>query len=165
MNYRLNTPAIIIVVLFILLAAGLFGYTLMKSKDAKIAEETPTVQPQPETNNLPDRARIITAKHDYTDGVHAIAGEIEVPTPCDRLTAETFFVEGNKRNVELQFKTTNESEGECVQAVTPARFKVEFEAPEDAAISATLDGEGIVLNLVEVPEGEDLDSFSEFIKG
>ena len=162
MNYRLNTPAIVVLVLFLLLAVGLFGYTYMNSQKEELLVEEPdtTMEEEPA-----DTARILTAKHDFSDGTHVVAGELDMPTPCERLTVEPFFVDGDTSNVELHFQTINESEEACAQVITPARFKVEFAAPESAAISATLNGESVVLNLVDIPEGEDLESFDEYIKG
>lgn len=149
-----------------LLALGFFAYLWMGPKEDPEAG-APVGGALEGEQNAPDRAQIITAKHDYVDGLHAVAGEIPLPTPCEKLDAEAFFVEGNNANVEIQFTTTNLSEGDesCAQVITPARFKVEFEGPEDAAISATLNGEGAVLNLVPLPEGKNLDEFSEFMKG
>ena len=167
MNYRLNTQAIVIAAIFIILAIALFIFTINKARtgDEKVATDEITETGPADT--APGSARIITAKHDFEDGMHTIAGTVDVPTPCDRLEAEPFFVEGDKTNVEIRFKTINQSAEDeaCAQVITPARFKVEYEAPEEAVASATLNDESVVLNLIEVPEGEDLDSFSEFIKG
>lgn len=108
---------------------------------------------------------IITAKHSFSDGVHIVAGEVEMPTPCDLLESEVVVMESFPEQVLINFKTINQSEGLCAQVITPARFKVEFSASEGASISATLNGERVILNLIEAREGEDLDDFEIFIKG
>lgn len=162
---RTNTKAIVTVLVLLIAAAGVFGYTWYQGRQDTRATPASTSTPQ-EPQRQEQDARIITAQHAFSDGEHTIAGELDVPTPCHLLETETFFIEGDPRKVELRFTTSVvESDEVCAQVITPARFKVTFEAPQDAAISATLDGEPVVLNLVDVPQGESLDEFEVFIKG
>lgn len=160
---RINKPAMYAVGLFVLLAIILFGFIVTKNQGNELAEEVMTNEP---AEQVSDTAMIVTAKHDYVDGKHIYAGNLDLPTPCHILRHDVVFLDEENMNAEIQFTSSvDDPESVCAQVINTVPFKVEFEAPEDAAISATLNGEGIVLNAVPVPDGEDIDSFSEFIKG
>ncbi len=158
MNYRINTTALTAVTLLVLVALGLFGYTyFLLPEKVEAPEQTETASPR-------ESDVVVTAQHQFSEGVHTIAGEFGVPTPCHRLEAETFVAEGGEIEVRLLTVLMDGSET-CAQVITPARFKVTFEAPEDIKIRALLDGARVGFNLIPVPEGESLDSFDVFIKG
>ena len=106
----------------------------------------------------------ITAKHQYDSGMHIVAGEIEVPTPCHLLETDVIIRESFPEQVEVQFTVSTQAEI-CAQVITPARFKVEFNASENARISGTLNGKPVVLNLISAGSEENLDEFELFIKG
>ena len=107
---------------------------------------------------------VVTAKHAYKNGVHTIAGEVPLPTPCHLLTAET-AVSPDKKQVVLQL-ASQVKEGEmCAQVITNARFKVTAKADQKASIIATLNGQQVTLNLIEAGPNEDLDNFELYIKG
>ena len=166
MNYRLNTPALYTLGVFLVLAFILFGFIVMRQNSEK--KEADNRESAAAKEQVPEEkaGKIITAKHDYLDGKHIIAGTMDLPTPCHILRHEVVFLNEDKSEVEVRFTSSVEDpEKVCAQVIYPTPFKVEFEGPEKVAISATLNGEPIVLNLVEVPEGEDIESFSEFIKG
>jgi len=154
MNYRINSTALTLVVLLVLVAAALFVYTLVSAP----TEEPVVVEEVVEEEMV---EQLITAKHQYVDNVHTIAGTAEVPTPCHRLVLEPFFIGENE--VEIRFNTFLEGD-ECAGEPFSAPFRVSFEAPEDVAITATWDGAPVRLNLVPVEEGETLDD-ELFIKG
>jgi hypothetical protein len=154
MNYRISRTALTLVVLLVLVVAALFVYTLISAP----TEEPVFVEQEPVATQ---EERLITAKHQYKDGVHTIAGTAEVPTPCHRLILEPFFVGENE--VEVRFSTFLEGE-ECPGEPFQAPFQVSFEAPEDVTISATWDGAPVRFNLVPVAEGESLDD-ELYIKG
>jgi len=107
---------------------------------------------------------VITAKRAYQSGTHTIAGEIPMPTPCHVLAASaTSTNDGTKAFIEF---TSSMSGAEmCAQVITPARFKVSVKANKDAEISATLNGQEVVLNLIEAGPNENLDDFELYIKG
>ena len=120
-----------------------------------------------EKTDLIDKGRpdiTITAKHQYKDGMHIIAGETDMPTPCHILDWDTIVAESFPEQVTINFSLTTMADA-CTQVITPTRFKVEFTASEEASIVATLNGEEIVLNLIEANPDEDLDNFELFIKG
>lgn len=155
--------AIITIIVIILLIVGItYAITGFDgSEDSSNNTNVPT-----STNERTEERediRTITAKHEFADGTHTVAGEIDMPTPCDLLEVEAEVV--NPRSAVLHFTTVNESEGACAQVITPQRFKTSFEADENADITATFGGDRARLNLIDVPEGETLDDFEVFIKG
>lgn len=116
-----------------------------------------------ETEGRPDVT--VNAKHQYKDGTHIIAGEIDMPTPCHLLDWSVVGADDTPPAIySIDFTLTSEAEV-CAQVITPSRFKVEFEGPADAEIQATLNGDEVVLNLIEAGPNEDLEEFELFIKG
>jgi hypothetical protein len=155
MEYRINTRIIILVAVLVLVAIGLFTYTLVS---APAPEETPIVTEQkPQQEEV-----IITARHQYVEGIHTIAGSASVPTSCHRLVPTPFILEDGT-TVEIRFTTLLEGE-ECPVGLTDVPFRVTFEAVEDVTIRATLDGAPVRLNLVPVGPGETLED-ELYIKG
>jgi hypothetical protein len=107
---------------------------------------------------------VITAKHAYKNGVHIIAGEIPLPTPCDILES-TAIASTDKKQVVVQFISSVKSGEVCAQIITPARFKVTATAEKNAALTATLNGQTVSLNLIDAGPNENLDNFELYIKG
>lgn len=158
MEYRLNKTAIGLVAALLVIAAGLFIYTFVSApeatEEAVSGEYTAASVPAPQ---------LITAKHRYSEGVHTIAGSVELPTPCHRVSAEPFFVDGTS-TVEVRFVTKREANGTCPSTPTNAPFRVSFEAPEGVTIRATWHGVPVPLNLIPVGAGEILEGDIE-VKG
>ena len=121
------------------------------------------------TNVVPPKEEIkdsgvrITAKHEYDSGTHIIAGEVGLPTPCHILETRSTVTDTGSVVV-LDFIVTTQAES-CAQVITPARFKIDVEAQQDAVFSARWNDMRAELNLVPVAEGETLDEFELFIKG
>jgi len=157
MNYRINTKVVTLVALLGIVAIGLFVYTLVFSPSEISSPVTDQVQ------SGQTEERIMTARHQYVDGIHTIAGMTEVPTPCHKLVAETFFTETNPPGVEIRFNTLLEGE-ECPSQPYEVPFRVTFEADENAALSATWNGGPVRLNLIPLQPGEELED-ELFIKG
>jgi hypothetical protein len=152
MNYRLNGTTIALVTLLVLIAAGLFVYTLISAPTSEeVTEEEMQAVPAPETME-----QIISAKHQYREGVHTIAGMAQVPTSCHGIVIEPFFVDGAATTtVELRFTTVLEGE-ECPAVPSDAPFMVSFEAPEDVRVEVVWDGTPVRLNLMPVGPDESL---------
>lgn len=150
---------VIAIVVFLLVLAGIVFFGLSGEKDMTQDQMPITEEP---TDERP--ATTITAKHQYKDGTHIIAGETDMPTPCHLLEWRTDIAESLPEQVMIDFSLTTQAET-CLQVITPARFKIEFQASEEASIEAMLNGRPIVLNLIEADPGEDLDDFELFIKG
>lgn len=157
----MNQRAIIVaVVLFALIILGMFAYAYVQNR------EVATVDPMPE-EEIEDNGAItrIDAKHFFSDGTHTLAGELMMPTPCDLLDANALVRESDPEHVTLAINVINNSEDMCAQVMTPQRFKVSFDASENAEIDATFRGETVTLNLIEAGPNEDPDDFELFIKG
>jgi len=150
MNYRINTRIIILVAALVVVAIGLFTYTLVS---APSSDELPIVNEQKPEDAVPER--IISARHQYVDGIHTVAGKAQVPTPCHRLIADPFLLENNTV-VEVRFSTFLEG-AECPASPMDAPFRVTFEAAENVTMQATWDGAPARLNLVPLGPGETLD--------
>lgn len=155
-----------IITLLIIIAVVIVGGILLTSSDTT----TPTDNSQATTtDDMGGEENRITAQHQYNEdeGTHIVAGEIDLPTPCHLLEHEVEMTgEGDTQEAIIHFESRVEDTDEvCAQVITPQRFKVTFEAPEDVEISATHNGEDTTLNLVPVPEGENLEEFEVFMKG
>lgn len=107
---------------------------------------------------------VVTAKHAYRNGVHIVAGEIPLASPCDILDS-TGSASADKTHVFIELTSSIKTGDTCPQSITPARFKVSIKANKDAKISATLNGREVTLNLIEAGPNENLDNFELYIKG
>ena len=160
-----NRSVIVGVALFILIIVGMFTYTYLKRSELSKAPSETTTTPVQTTQPGPyDNITHIDAKHFYIDGKHTIVGEIPMPTPCDLLNWTTSVQESQPVTVIVDFSVINNADT-CAQTVTPQRFKVAFDAPEDAVIRARLQGRDVDLNLIPAAEGETPDDYELFIKG
>lgn len=149
------------------MAAGLFVYTLISTPVEYVTEEK-SAQEQEESEFS---ERMLTAKHQYRDGTHGVAGMAQVPTPCHRLIAEPFLLDAietatttqEESKVEIRFSTLLEGDA-CPNEAHEVPFYVSFDAPENTHISATWNGGRIRLNLIPVGPDEELSS-EVYIKG
>jgi len=145
---------------FVLIVVGLFVLVYVNKNNAKedapVEDQTPTENPYGITR--------IDAKHFYIDGTHTVAGEIDMPTPCDLLDGQATVAESMPEQVTIDFNVINTSET-CVQAITPQRFKVSFDASAEAVIKARFMGQEVELNLVPAGEGETPEDFELYLKG
>ncbi len=111
-----------------------------------------------------EEKRIITAVHQYKNGTHIIAGQADVPTPCDILSQNVSVTGTSPKQATIAFSTKNTGDV-CAQVITSARFKMEFTASEDVVVSATWNGLPVQLNLIPAGPNDDLENFDVFIKG
>lgn len=144
----------IIIVLF-LVVAGTWGWVKFHNP----SEPVPEVKGE-ETENIPD----ITAKHQFKNGSHIVAGEVNLPTPCYALDTKAVVLESLPEQVTLEFTATTQGEV-CAQVLTTERFKIDFKASEGAIIKATWNGKPAKLNLIPAGPNEDLNDFEIFQKG
>ena len=162
-----NTSLMVGLGVFVLAALGLFAYILLGGPGQE-AQEPAAELPEQATSSPAEEAQgeIVTAKHEFADGVHTIAGSMDLPTPCHQLRTEAATsTAGAQTEVVIDFEVVEPApDTVCAQVITPTPFSVSVAAPEDAVFSATRNGDGVVLNLVEVPEGEDIETF-EYLKG
>lgn len=159
----MNQKAIVMIIaIFILLVAGMFGFAYLKK--AEVAEPIADENTQGEEEVKYASITRITAKHFFEDGVHTIAGEIPMPTPCDLLEVDARVMESFPEQVVFDFNVVNNAEF-CAQVVTAQRFKVSASASDEATFRATFMGRDVELNLIPAEEGETPDDFELFIKG
>ncbi len=157
---------LLIVALFVAIVAGMFIFSYINRADTDTVTPPVTVTPEvpaPVDNGLFAR---IDAKHFYSAslGLHTVAGELPMPTPCDLLNTNTVLLDDGKRAV-ISFDVINNSEGLCAQVITPQRFKATFKASKDIKIEAVHQGKQIPLNLIEAGKDEDPADFELFLKG
>lgn len=150
-------------IVLILLIGGMFMFAYLERKNIENEQTAPYTPPTDEEVPYPDITRI-DAKHFFIDGTHTLAGEILFPTPCDLLNWETMIAESFPEQVTISFTVTNYADT-CAQVVTPQRFKVDFDASENASIRARFEGRAIDLNLIPAGPDENPDEFELFIKG
>lgn len=111
---------------------------------------------------------LINAAHQYNndEGLHIVAGETDVPTPCHLLETDVTIRESSPEQVTINFTSSVEDSDEiCAQVITSRRFKATFEAGPDASLDATYNGQPVELNLQEVGPDEDLEEFEVYTKG
>lgn len=146
----------------IALAFVVFGVTLYYSmRETESPRDENEVAE--EAGYVPD---VVNALHQFKDGVHIVAGEVDLPTPCDILESDAAVAvrEPSEDLATIQFTTLHEGEI-CAQMLTPVRFKTSFTAGEDAEMKATWNGISVPLNIIEVGPGGDIDDFELYFKG
>lgn len=154
----------IIIIFFIVLVLGMFGYAYLKKSEVEPVETMPETTTTSEADVPYPSITRIEGKHYFIDGVHTIVGEVAMPTPCDLLESSANVTPGTPDQVTFDFSVINNAET-CVQTVTPQRFMVSATAPEDARINARFMGRDVELNLIPAAPGETPDEFELFIKG
>jgi hypothetical protein len=154
---------VLIVLFFGLIIAGMFTFAYLKRTELK-ANPEPVATGTVETDVPYANITRIDAKHFFIDGEHTIVGQVELPTPCDLLTAQSSVRESMPEQVVFDFAVTNTSDM-CAQIITAQRFKVSAQASEGAALTATFMGRTVELNLIPAAAGETPDEFELFIKG
>ncbi len=157
---------VLIVGLIVVLIAGMFIFAYLKKAEyeRRLMEQAQVSQSESERDPY-DISRI-DAKHYFTlpQGVHTVAGELMMPTPCDLVDTNVVLVDNRTRAV-ISFDVVNNAAGQCAQTPTPQRFKAGFEAPENIQIEAYFRGKPVELNLVPAGPGENPADFELFIKG
>lgn len=148
--------------LFIVIVIGMFTFAYLKKQEIQQPPTQQEEQPEPEVAYA--SITKIDAKHFFIDGVHTLAGEIPMPTPCDLLEAEARVMESYPEQIAVDFNVINTAEF-CAQVITPQRFKVSATASEAATFSATFMGRAVELNIVPAGPGETPENFELFIKG
>lgn len=155
-----RSTSIIAGVVVIAVAFALFVFVRsMFSVDREPAPEPPA---ESVTENRPQIT--LTAKHAFRDGVHTVVGEYDLPTPCHILETASSVSKDGKSAV-IDFTVSTKTDDPCVQVITPTRYRVQLTAAPDAEITARLNGEPAVLNLIEAGPNEDLENVELYIKG
>ena len=131
-NNKKSTAIIIAIIVIILIGAG-FYFSYKKS-----GVQTGTTEDQIPLKNGSSSSYEITAinaRHQYKNGKHIYAGVIDLPTPCHSVSVVATPSGTNKYTLQFTTKTTDEV---CAQVITPRPFRVEFAAPKNITVDATL---------------------------
>lgn len=152
-----------IVAVFVVIIAGMFIYAYVAKERLNTTENEGQTPTENETTPY-DYITRIDGKHFFIDGTHSVVGEIMMPTPCDLLEGDATVAESSPEQVTLNFNVINNADT-CAQVQTSQRFRIDFEASEQAVITARFMGRNVELNLVPPAAGETPDDFELFIKG
>jgi len=156
---------VLIVVLFALIIVGMFIYANLKQSELEqMSDPIEDSQAADDTAGLYPEITRIDATHYFIDGKHTLVGEMNFPTPCDLLEADSVVMESYPEQVAIDFTVINNAET-CAQVVTAQRFKVEAVASAEAKFSAKFMGRNVELNITPAPAGERPEDFEVFIKG
>jgi|GEM_PF-738030 len=110
-------------------------------------------------------ARLMTAVHQFKAGKHTIVGQTDLPTSCHVLKHTERIAESFPEQVTVAFTTASNNSDVCAQLVTSVRYKIEFNASQNAVIGATWNGEPVQFNLVPAGPNDNLDNLDIYIKG
>lgn len=157
-----HTKIIVAAAILMVVVGGMFTFTYLKKHEMEqVIPSEPVV-----TEEEGPYAYIIRidGKHFYDGKTHTIVGEIPMPTPCDLLNWDTRIQESMPETAIVDFTVLNNADA-CAQVITQQRFKVSFDASENAAIRATLQGRPVELNLIPGGKDETPEDFELFIKG
>jgi hypothetical protein len=168
------TPTLIIIILLIVLAMfwlyapGFYGFlTLQQSSFFEEGELTgdrdmpaPPVLPKPGAIHDVD-SNTLVAFRSFEGGTFRVSGVINKPTPCYALGHIVSTSGAGSSDVRIAFTLEDMSDPElaCIQVIAEEQFDIWFDAPENANISATLNGIPITLLFLDgVPEELDSDT-------
>ncbi|MBM2817915.1 MAG: hypothetical protein HW401_505 [Parcubacteria group bacterium] len=157
-NNKKSTAIIIAVIVIILIGAGFY----FSSKKSGVKTTNEDTIPLKDGSSSSYEITAINARHQYKNGKHTYAGVVDLPTPCHSVTVTAVASGTGKYTLKFVTKTTDEI---CAQVITPRPFKVEFTAPKNITVDASLDGKLITLNVLEVKEGENIDNIDFNDKG
>jgi hypothetical protein len=156
-----NKLIALIVGIFMLIVAGMFGFAYLKKAEAPAT--IPTAEIPASTTDVYGITHI-DGKHFFADGVHTIVGELSLPTACDLLTATSTVTAVPQVQVVLDFTVINHST-DCAKQATTARFKVTATASSSAVFNARFMVKDVELNLTEAAPGETPEQFEMYTKG
>jgi hypothetical protein len=161
-----------IIVAIVLIA--IFGYVYIslqrpsvaetKTADTTASSTWENAEALPSSDVIVTPKTTVTAKHAYINGVHTIAGELPLPTPCHILESHA-TASPDKKQILVTLTSSIKTDQMCAQVITPARFKVSAAGEKGATIIGLLNGQEVTMNLIEATQGENLDNFELYIKG
>lgn len=162
-NYIMSKGTIISGIIALIIIVGGAYYFYFGSDSLKFWQPAKSTQSSI-TPVVPTPHETITAKHQYKNSTHIIAGEVNLPTACYVLTTSARVAESMPEQVSIDFVSKTQGEM-CAQVITTERFKVDFKASDGAIIKATWNGQPVELNLIPAGVNEDLNNFEIFNKG
>lgn len=142
MHHRTIT---LVVALFAVIVAGMFGFAYLKNQELELAAEKQAQMNSPSVVAKKfSYLEQIEATTQFADGVHTISGTLLLPTPCDELSVEAIVAESYPEQVTLQFSVGGVSDF-CAQVMTEQPFSIVVTVSQNASFKATLQGQPIPL--------------------
>ncbi|MCE9644240.1 hypothetical protein K8Q93_03300 [Candidatus Parcubacteria bacterium] len=99
----------------------------------------------------------IPVLHQYRHGAHIYVGELDVPSTCHRIDAESIVRESYPEQVSINLSVLTDGDS-CEQRQTLKRFKVAFQASPEARVSVFLDGKRSTLVITEAASTSSLEA-------
>ena len=107
-------------------------------------------RPEGELPDLSARIGLIEAERFFENGTHTYSGAIDKPTPCYSLETEALVRESFPEQVTLRFTLRPpKPDVSCAQVITPAPFKIIFDASAEAKVDAALNGRQVEFKVSE----------------
>jgi hypothetical protein len=103
----------------------------------------------------------VNVKHQFKDGAHTFIGNLELPTPCHKISTEV-IKEENETIIDISYASTSEV---CAQVITEKEFTVIFAGEIDENIIARLNGELVNLNIYDIDPKQNIYEVEIFNKG
>jgi hypothetical protein len=153
MNNKTFVSAAILAIIFLI---GAFAYNKNQTKIQVQNERENAIQQE-----VQRPTETLNVKYQRKGDRNVYVGSVFLPTPCHSLTVAV----GTQTEVNEIIITTKASQEICAQVITERTFKVETDfKPEDNFV-ATLNGEVVNFNILEIPANQDIDDIEIFIKG
>lgn len=154
----LNIIVVVAVIIAIVIIVVMIG-------DNKIDKETTTQPTESQIITESEEVREAVAqfketlitKHQYLDGEHLFLGEFMVPNSCYGYSIDV-TEEGTDKVINIRYKEPAVSK--CpTEEPAQKKLAVIFPAPEDQVVRARINGDEVNLNIVEVPDGMDIEEY------
>ncbi len=138
MNKQLITN-VLIVALFLLI--GVFVFRSFPLSDLQNKDDN--------VNNTFTPEEIVTS-FTYDNGLYEYIGSLDFPNGCYELETHAIVRESYPEQVVLVFNAQRgEEDAFCIQAIKTIPFRILFSASEHATVTATYNGEGIDLLIIQ----------------
>ncbi len=140
----MRTPPLVFIIIAIALLATLFFFA------RPLTSLSPNQNQTAGAGNSDQKEILLKVLHQYKNGAHVYVGELELPTPCHTIEAESVVLESYPEQVKVVL-STKEGVGICTQVVTSRKFKVAFQASKEANVSISFNGESARFEIEEAP--------------
>jgi len=93
---------------------------------------------------------VVEAEHNFKSGLHDYTGAIMFPTPCYRMSVDAVVKESFPEDVTIRFTIEEDKTIEiCAQVITEKKFRIIFQASEEAKVSVTFNNKPVELKIIE----------------
>jgi len=154
----MNKKATIIATsLFVLIIVGMFAASFILRQKVTNVAEAPIVA----TEEIVEPLRI-NGVHTFSNGKHTVLAELETGSTCALVETTSNVTKGARDEAIINLQIIESDDANCVRQPTMRRFLISFEAGKDAHITAKVDSNDAILNLVEQDSAKTLDINDEF---